>query len=210
MLRKHPLLIIFTAGFILLISGIGTSYFWLTRIYLPDQINANTDALNFQKWYDSDLYIFPPDKKISNEQLDKFILVNESLHYFLQQLKTKFNESQWQVAFELIKMQPAWNAKKYQALNKFNLSPREYEFINEELTKYWILRLKEISIKKLHNSGWEILTDNVDKNDQTVNYDLFLSREDELNNVITLLLTPEMIDIFTSVDSLAVPNDSLP
>jgi len=63
MFKKHPLLIIFAAGFILLISGIGSSYFWLTRIYLPEQINSNEEARKLMEWHLNDTYLPPTRQK---------------------------------------------------------------------------------------------------------------------------------------------------
>ncbi len=85
MLKKHPLLIIFAAGIILLISGVGTSYFWLTRIYLPEQIDANDDAKKLHEWHDTDPFSPPVDQRVSRKQLDKFLMINESLFYFFSQ-----------------------------------------------------------------------------------------------------------------------------
>lgn len=209
-LRKHPLLIIFAAGFILLISGIGTSYYWLTRIYLPDQINSNENAKKLKEWTESDSFILPADNLITETQLDNFLQVNESLYFLLQQLNKEFNDSQWQVVFEMIKLQPEWQAKKYFALKKFNMSPREYNFITEEITKYWIERLKEKSVEHLKELGWEIDRDRTDSTMHSENYELFNSREDQLNSIFTLFLTQDVKDMFMEYDSAAAKADSLP
>jgi len=136
-------------------------------------------------------------------------MVNQSLYYFLQNVKHQFNESQWQVIVELIKMQPTWEAKKYSALKKFEISPREYEFITEEVSNYWRIRLKEISVEKLEKSGWELFAANFEEIDQTVNYDLFLSKDDQLNNLFTMFLTPSVMNLFGGEDSSLTADDSL-
>jgi len=210
MLKKHPLLIILAAGFILLISGIGSSYYWLTRIYLPDQINSNENALKLKEWAETDQFKPPDNKKVTEEQLNKFLLVNQSLFYFLQNLKHKYNESQWQVVFEFIKMQPSWEGKKYIALKKFNLSPLEYDFISLEVSNYWKTRLKEISKDRLEKSGWDLITENLSETEHRINYDLFLANEDQLNNLFTIFLTPNLVSLFNSKDTANVIADSLP
>ena len=207
MLKKHPLLIIFAAGFILLISGIGTSYYWLTRIYLPDQINSNENAKNLLEWTENDSFAPPIDNTVSETQLDKFLLVNESLYFLLQQLNKDYSDSQWSVVFEMIKLQPEWQAKKYIALKKFDLSPLEYEFITEEITKYWIDRLKEKSVQQLKEMGWEILQDKMESTMHSNNYDLFNSKEDQLNNIFTLFLSQDVKNMFMEYDTLVVKAD---
>ena len=206
---RHPLLIILAAGFILLISGIGSSYYWLTRIYLPEQINSNENAKKLIEWTESDSYIPPIDNSISESQLNKFLFVNESLYLLLQQLNEDYSDSQWQVVFEMIKLQPEWKANKYFALKKFNLSPLEYDFIAEEITKYWIDRLKEKSAERLKEMGWEILQNQTDSSVHSKNYDLFNSKEDQLNNIFTLFLTQDVKDMFIENDSAIVDSDSL-
>lgn len=208
--KKHPLVIIFAAGFILLISGIGTSYYWLTRIYLPDQINSNADAKRLAEWAESDPFKPPEDNTVSETQLNKFLLVNQSLNFLIQQLNKNYSESQWQVVFEMIKLQPEWQAKKYVALKKFGLSPIEYDFITEEITKYWITQLKEKSAEQLKELGWELNNENNDSTRYFNNYDLFSSREDELNNIFTLFLTQDVKNMFMGNDSIDTSSDSLP
>jgi hypothetical protein len=210
MFKKHTLLIIFAAGIILLMSGIGTSYYWLTRIYLPDQINSNENAKKLTEWTDTDSFIPPSDNCISENQLNKFLLVNESLYFLLQQLNKDYNESQWHVVFELIKLQPEWQAKKYLALKKFDLSPLEYEFIANEITEYWIDRLREKSIEHLKELGWEILHDKIDSTNHSINYDLFNSKEDQLNNIFTLFLSQNVNNMFLESDTVSMTTDSLP
>jgi hypothetical protein len=209
MFKKHPLLIIFIAGFILLLSGIGTSYYWLTRIYLPDQINSNEEAKKLVEWTVTDSFIPPDNNNITEKQLDNFLLVNESLYFLLHQLNNDYNDSQLQVVFEMIKLQPEWQAKKYLALKKFNLSPLEYDFIANEISKYWIERLKEKSYEHLKELGWEILRDRKDSVAQSINYELFNSKEEQLNNIFTLFLTQDVKNMFMGDDTLFAISDSL-
>jgi len=207
--KKHPLLIIFAAGFILFISGIGTSYYWLTRVYLPEQINSNENAKKLIEWTESDSYVHPSDNTVTENQINKFLLVNESLYLLLQQLNKDYSESQWQVVFEMIKLQPEWQANKYLALKKYGLSPLEYDLVAEEITKYWIKRLKEKSAEHLKEMGWEILQDQTDSTVHSINYDLFNSKEDQLNNIFTLFLTQDVKEMFMGSDSIIAGTDSL-
>lgn len=179
MLKKHPLLIILAAGFILLLSGIGTSHYWLTRIYLPDQINSNENAKKLIEWKEKDSFLPPADNKVTKAQLNNFLFVNEDLNFLLQQLNSDYSDSQWHVVLEMIKLQPEWKAKKYRSLKKYKLSPLEYDFITEEITKYWINRLKQKSADHLQRMGWDIPRDKIDSTIHTHNYELFNSREDE-------------------------------
>lgn len=209
MFKKHPLLIIFFAGLVLLLSGIGTSYYWLTSIYLPDQINSNDNAKKLAEWAASDSFTPPEDNYITKIQLDNFLLVNESLYFLLHQLNNDYNDSQWQVVFEMIKLQPEWQAKKYLALKKFDLSPMEYDFIANEITKYWIERLKEKSIEHLKELGWETFKVKKDSASQSINFELFNSREEQLNNIFTLFLTQDVKNMFMNDDTVLTNSDSL-
>lgn len=209
MLRKHPLLIIFAAGFILLLSGIGTSYYWLTRIYLPEQINSNENAKKMVAWLKTDTYSPPKDNIVTESQLNKFLLVNESLSFMLQQLNKDYSDSQWHVVFEMIKIQPEWKARKYLALKKFELSPKEYDFVTSEITKYWISRLKQKSAVQLKEMGWEMFKDRIDSTLYLTNYELFNSKEEQLNNIFTLFLSQDVKNMFMGIDSLIAVSDSL-
>ena len=209
MLKKHPLIIIFAAGFILLISGIGTSYYWLTRIYLPQQINSNENAKKLVEWTEKDSFTIPVDNRVTEKQINKFLLINESLYFMLQKLNNDYSDSQWQVVFEMIKLQPEWKAQKYMALNKFKLSPKEYDFITKEITKYWIYRLKEKSAEHLNEMGWEMLQNRMDSTHHSNNYELFNSKEDQLNNIFTLFLSQDVKNMFMEVDTVIAKSDSL-
>lgn len=210
MFKRHPLIIIFLSGFILLLSGIGTSYYWLTQIYLPEQINANEEAKKLYEWTEFDSFSPPQDRVITKAQLDKFLLVNESLYFFLQQLSSNYSDSQWQVVFEMVKLRPEWQAKKYFALKKFGLSPREYDFIADEITKYWIMRLKEKSINHLNEMGWKIFENKFDTVTHSTSYELFSSEEEKLNNIFTLFLDQDVRNMFLQFNADSVNSDSLP
>lgn len=210
MFKRHPLLIIFFSGLIIFISGIGTSYYWLTRIYLPEQINTNENARKMYEWQLADSYSPPLNRQVSEDQLNKFLLVNASINYLIQKLKRQFDDSQWQVVFEIIKMQPAWAAQKYAALKKFGLSPLEYDFIAEEISKYWRFRLKEKSAEHLKEFGWEYLPEKLENTEKDLNYPLFNSKEDQLNNLFSIFLNQDIKDFISEYDSTIVFNDSLP
>ncbi len=208
-LKKHSLFVIFAAGFILLISGIGTSYYWLTQIYLPEQINSNENAKKLVEWTETDSFEPPDNNTVSENQINKFMLVNESLHFLIQQLNENYSNSQWHVVFEMIKLQPEWKAQKYLAFKKFEMSPKEYDFIAEEITKYWIDRLKEKSAEHLKEMGWEMLEDKMDSTIHSKNYELFNAKEEQLNNIFTLFLTQDVKNMFMENDTITVNSDSL-
>ena len=174
---------IFLAGFILLLTGFGSSYFWLTRIYLPEQIDANENAQKLNAWAAIDSFVPPADGKITVQQFNLFMQTNHSLSFLFRILRKQFEENSWRFAFDIIKMQPEWQANKYVALKKFNLSPLEYDWITEQVVAYWIYRWQENSIAKLRAYGWELK--NIPSNTRTkpVNYELLLEHEDELNEL---------------------------
>ena len=210
MLKKHPLLIVLAAGFILLLSGIGTSYYWLTHIYIPEQINSNENAKKLQTWTLNDTFLPPTDSQITESQLEKFIQINQNLHGLLKKLKKEYSESQWQTILEMIKLQPEWRAQKYLSLKKYGMSPLEYEFVTDQITQYWILRFKEKYAEQLNEMGWEMLKEKMDSTIHSENYNLFFSKEEQLNNLFTLFLTEDLKNIFSDEDSLFISSDSLP
>lgn len=183
MARKRTILMIFLAGIILLLTGFGSSYFWLTRIYLPEQIDANEDAQKLRDWAAKDNFLPPVDGKITTQQFNLFMQTNQSLSFLFRKLRKQFEENSWRFAFDIIKMQPEWQANKYVALKKFNLSPREYDWIAEQVVNYWIYRWKENSIAKLRAYGWKLKNISNDSNKKPVNYDLLLENEDDLNEL---------------------------
>jgi hypothetical protein len=210
MFKNHPLIIIFAAGFILLLSGIGTSYYWLTRIYIPEQINSNENAKKLVEWTENDTFNPSNNNKITEIQLERFIKINKTLYALLIKLKKDYSDSQWQTIVEMVKMQPAWKAQKYLALKKYQMSPKEYEYINDQIRKHWILRFKEKSAEQLKEMGWEMFEDRLDSTNRSENYDLFSLREDQLNSIFTLFLSDEVKNLLSDVDSLSTNSDSLP
>ena len=106
-----------------------------------------------------------------------------------------------------VRVQPA---QKYVAFQKFDLSPLEYDFIAEELSKYWRIRLKEKSAEHLKEFGWEFLHEKFKNVETGVNYDLFKSKEDQLNSLFSLFLNQDIKDLLNGYDSTIVFNDSLP
>lgn len=182
MARKRTILMIFLAGIILLLTGFGSSYFWLTRIYLPEQIDANENARKLNEWAAIDDFVPPADGKITAQQFNLFMQTNHSLSFIFRKLRRQFEENRWRFAFDIIKMQPEWQAHKYIALKKFNLSPREYDWIADQVVAYWIYRWRENSIGKLRAYGWELKNIPSNGKIKPVNYELFLENEDELND----------------------------
>jgi hypothetical protein len=201
---------IFAAGFILLLSGIGTSYYWLTRIYIPEQINSNENAKKLVEWTEEDTFNPPPDNKITENQLERFIQINKTLYTLLKKLKKDYSDSQWQTVVEMVKIQPAWKAQKYIALKKYQMSPKEYEYINDQIRQHWILRFKERSAEQLKEMGWEMFEDRIDSSNHSENYDLFSLREEQLNSIFTLFLSDDVKKLLSDADTLSTNSDSLP
>ena len=77
------------------------------------------------------------------------------------------------------------------------------------IKKYWIERLKEKSAEHLRELGWEIFQNKLDSTIHSKNYDLFNSREDQLNNIFTLFLTQDVKNMFMENDTLSTKADSL-
>ena len=177
------------AGLILLISGFGSSYYWLTKIYIPEKIDSNKNAKLLNEWILADSFIPPPDGKITPNQLDLFIKVNSSLSFLLRKIRRQFEEDSWRIAFDIIQMQPEWAANKYLALKKFKLSPKEYDWIADQVLEFWIFRWKEESVAKLKEYGWELNSLSEQEENKLLNYDLFKKNEKELNNIFSVLST---------------------
>jgi hypothetical protein len=189
MVRKRTIIFVFLAGLILLISGFGSSYYWLTKIYLPEQIDSNKNAKLLNEWILTDTFIPPSDGKITRNQLDLFIKVNSSLSFLLRKIRRQFEEYSWRIAFDIIQMQPEWAANKYLALKKFNLSPKEYDWIADQVLEFWIFRWKEESVAKLKEYGWELNSLSEQEENELVNYDIFIKNEKELNKIFSVLST---------------------
>jgi len=202
MIRKKTFIIVFFSGLILLISGVGTSYFWLTRIYLPQQTDSNMNALLFNDWMQNDLFKPPGDDQITHDQIEKFILINESLSFLVYRLRRQFADNSWQIAFNILKMQPEWTGHKYLALKKIGMSPREYEWISNLVVKFWIYRWKEESLEKLRELGWQFESFSSEKNERPVNYDLLLDHENELNRLFNILWSEKSQKNYLIQDSL--------
>ena len=191
MVRKKTFIIIFLAGFVILLSSFGGSYFWITRLYLPEQINTNENARLLKEWETKDDFKIPSNGEISPEQLEKFIQVNEGLSYILQEFKHQFEENTWRIAFDIIKVQPEWASNKYTILKKYNLSPIQYNWIAEQVLDFWICRWKEESIEKLKKYGWELENFSLDNNKRPKSYELLIKHEKELNKILDIFWLEE-------------------
>jgi hypothetical protein len=117
MTRKKILWIILLSAAVLLLSGLTSSYYWITRIYLPEQMDAHANSRLLLQWENEDTFVPAANGKITEEQLMLFVQINESLSADIQKLRKQFEENSWFIAFEMIKMQPEWAGKKYLALN---------------------------------------------------------------------------------------------
>ena len=193
MARRRTKIIVFIAGFFILLSGFGSSYYWVTQVYLPEIINADENARLYQTWADSDTFRTPMNKPISRLQLEKFIRVNESLTFLLQRLRYKFEENSWTSAIDMIRMHPEWLANKYLALKKHGLSPREYDWIADCVTEFWIFRWKQESAEKLGEYGWELQPSMRSDKLCAENYTLFQEYENDLDKIFDILWPQEQI-----------------
>ena len=197
MTKKRVLWIILLSGFILLVSSIGTSYFWITKIYLPEHINNSENSRLLRQWEKEDQYLPPDNGQITREQLARFLRVNESLIFVIQKLRRHFEENSWSIAFDVIKMQPEWAGKKYLALKTCELSPKEYSWITNCVTDFWIYRWKKESVERLREFGWSFEDYKLDF-ERPANYDLFLNYENDLNRIFDILwpdkeVTPDAV-----------------
>ena len=186
MTRKKILWIILLSAAVLLVTGLASSYYWITRIYLPEQLDADENSRLLLKWEQEDQFEAGEDDIISEDQFLRFLQVNESLSVEIQKLQKQFEENSWTIAFEVIKIQPEWAGKKYLALKKFGLSPREYDWIVDSVINYWIYKWKKESVENLREYGWELESFPEDTI-QPVNYKIFTSHEDDLNRMFDLL-----------------------
>jgi hypothetical protein len=186
MTKKRVLWITLLSGFILLVSSIGTSYFWITKIYLPEHMNISENSRLLRQWEQEDQYLPPDNGQITREQLSRFLRMNESLIVVIQKFRRHFEENSWSIAFDVIKMQPEWAGKKYLALKKCELSPKEYNWITNCVTDFWIYRWKKESVERLREFGWSFEDYNLDF-ERPANYDLFLIYEKDLNRLFDIL-----------------------
>lgn len=191
MARTRTKIIVFFAGLFILVSGFASSYYWITRVYLPEKINADENAHLYQQWFINDTFRAVPGKAISRIQIEKFIQVNESLSFLLQRLRQNFEQNSWSFAIDVIQMRPEWLANKYIALKKNNLSPREYDWIADCVMEFWFYRWKQESAEKLGDYGFNI-EPSLRKDRLCVqNYNLFLDYEDELDKILDILWPQE-------------------
>jgi hypothetical protein len=186
MTRKRILWIILLSAVILLVTGLASSYYWIANIYLPEQMDAHSNSRLLLKWEKEDLFVAADNAKISEQQFIRFLQINESLSNEIQKLRKQFEENSWLIAFEVIKIQPEWAGKKYLALKKFNLSPKEYNWIADSVIEFWIYKWKKESVENLRDYGWELESFPEDSS-QPVNYELFTTHEDDLNRIFDLL-----------------------
>lgn len=186
MSRKKTILLLILAAIVLLMSGIGSSFYWLVHIYLPDQINTDENIRRYSEWYTTDSFVPPADLSIGRERMNAFLQVNESLVFLLKKMQRPGENNRWRMAMDLIQSQPEWIAHKYQALKKFNLSPREYEWIEKEIMHFWIYRWKEISLSKLQEFRWtrQMVSDSISS--KPVNYTILLEYEKEINGILNI------------------------
>jgi hypothetical protein len=186
MSRKKTILLLILAAIVLLMSGIGSSFYWLVHIYLPDQINTDENIRRYSEWYTTDSFVPPVDLSIGRERMNAFLQVNESLVFLLKKMQRPGENNRWRMAMDLIQSQPEWIAHKYQALKKFNLSPREYEWIEKEIMHFWIYRWKEISLSKLQEFSWtrQMVSDSISS--KPVNYTILLEYEKEINGILNI------------------------
>jgi hypothetical protein len=187
MVRRRTKIIIFFAGLFILMSGFGSSYYWITHVYLPDIINADENARLYQEWFAGDTFRADPGKLISRVELERFIKVNESLVFLVQRLRRKFEQNSLTSALDMIRMRPEWLATKYLALKRNGLSPREYDWIADCVVEFWIYRWKKESAEQLEAYGWNLKPSvNTDRLCQA-NHKLFLAYEDELDTILNTL-----------------------
>jgi hypothetical protein len=204
MTRKKILWIILLSAAILLVTALASSYYWITRIYLPEQLDADKKARLLLQWEKEDLFV--PDKNsiITEQQFRRFLQINEILSIEIQKLQKQFEKNSWSIALEIIKMQPEWAGKKYLALKKFGLSPKEYDWIADLVTEYWIYKWKKESVENLRNYGWEL--EGIPENSiPPPNYRMFSKYEEELNRMFDLLWPDKSISDSISTNKLSLP-----
>lgn len=186
MSRKKILWIVFLSAFVLLVTALASSYYWITRIYLPEQMDAHGNSHLLIQWEKDDQFVASRSDIISEKQFTRFLQVNESLSSEIQKLRKQFEENSWSIAFEVIKIQPEWAGKKYLALKKFDLSPKEYDWIADSVVQYWIYKWKRESVQSLRDYGWELESFPEDSI-RPANYKLFTTYEEDLNRIFDLL-----------------------
>jgi len=204
MSRKYKyLLIIFFSTFFALVIGFIGSYYWIKHVYLQEEIAANENAVKLNDWYQQDLFNPPEDGRITNKQILAFIEVNKDLVYLLTRMRQQFEENNWLIAIDVIKLQPEWLAQKYLALKKCNMSPVEYDWIVDQVVRFWIYRWKEESLEKFKSYGWRF--DNIDYNEELLppNYELLLTYDSDLSQIFNLLWPEDTSHKILKSDSIA-------
>lgn len=184
--KKYFLIILFSTIFALTLGSAG-SYYWIKNVYLKENFAANLNAVQLKKWYQKDTFYPPANNKISDKQIQAFINANQHLSYLLERMQKQFQENSWSIAFEVIKMQPEWQASKYTALRECHLSPMEYDWIADQVVHFWMYRWKQESLQVLKEYGWSF--DNLEHDEHTilVNYDILLKYEAELIKIFNIL-----------------------
>jgi len=198
--KKYFIIILLSTGFALIL-GTTISYYWIKNVYLKEKIEANQDAAMLNQWYMEDTFRPPEDNKIKPEQIQAFIHANQHLSYLLERMQKEFQENSWSIAFEVIKMQPEWQARKFVALQEVHLSPMEYDWIADQVAHFWIYRWKEESRQMLKEYGWSF--ENIDQNENAIqiNYDLLLRYESDLNKIFNILWPERNTKKVLSADS---------
>jgi len=204
MTRKKIIWIIFLSTVILLATGLASSYYWITRIYLPEQMDSDANSRLMIQWEQEDLFLPSKDKIITEEQFRRFLQINESLSNEIQKIRNQFAENSWSIAFEVIKIQPEWAGKKYIALKKFNLTPKEYNWIADSIIEFWIYKWKKEYVKSLRDYGWELESFPEDSI-RPANYKMFITYEDDLNRIFDLLWPENALFDSTSSTELTHP-----
>jgi hypothetical protein len=200
--KKYLIVILLSTGFALIL-GTSISYYWIKNVYLKEKIEANQNATLLNKWYTEDSFRPPKDNKIKPEQIQAFIHANQHLAYLLERMQKEFEENSWSIAFEVIKMQPEWQARKFVALQEVHLSPVEYDWIADQVARFWIYRWKEESRQMLNEYGWSFENGNDDEEKVQINYDLLLRYESDLNKIFNLLWPEHQTKKVSARDSSA-------
>ena len=102
-------------------TGLASSYYWITRIYIPEHLDSDENSKLLLQWELEDSFQPEDNDIITEQQFLKFLQVNESLSVEIQKLQKQFEDNSWSIAFEVIKIQPEWAGKKYLALKKSRL-----------------------------------------------------------------------------------------
>ncbi len=183
MKNRFNLLLIFAAVSILCAVLSGSIFFLAT---IEEEAYPGDARQRLRQWEANDPFVPPVDGRISPLRFQRFLLVNNDLSGILQKVREKFEESNWRIGFELIKMHPEWAQQKYTALRRHRLSPREYDWMARLVIRFWINRWQKESLPILNDFGWQ--PDQIKTaNDPAENQQIFLSHETELNRIFDIL-----------------------